>query len=74
MQELRQRRIPLEVCLTSNVRTGAVPSIEAHPLPELVGAGLVVTLNSDDPTMFGSALACEYELGGARFWRQLEIF
>src|SRR5262249_50740191 len=49
--ELRARAIPLEVCVTSNVRTGVVPSIVMHPLPKLLEAGLTVTLNSDDPSM-----------------------
>ena len=67
VDELRNRRVPLEVSLTSNLRTGAVPSLAAHPLAELIGAGLVVTLNSDDPAMFGSPLADEYELACQQF-------
>jgi len=67
VEELRHRRIPLEVCLTSNVATGAVPTLDTHPLPDLIGAGLVVTLNSDDPTMFGSPLADEYERACQQF-------
>jgi adenosine deaminase len=61
MEEVRDRRIPLEVCPTSNVMTGVVPTLEAHPLPALLDGGLVVTLNSDDPAMFGSPLVGEYE-------------
>jgi len=57
---LAEHRIPLEVAPTSNVRTRAVPSIEAHPLPRMVAAGLVVTINSDDPPMFGTTLNQEY--------------
>ncbi|HEX9122676.1 MAG TPA: adenosine deaminase [Actinomycetota bacterium] len=60
--ELRDRRIPLEVCPTSNVMTRVVRSMGAHPLPRLLDAGLVVTLNSDDPSMFSSPLTGEYEL------------
>jgi adenosine deaminase len=60
--ELRAREIPLEVCVSSNVRTGVVPSTVMHPLPKLLEAGLTVTLNSDDPSMFSSPLAGEYEL------------
>lgn len=60
--ELRTRAVPLEVCVTSNVRTGAVPSVAQHPLPRLLEAGLTVTLNSDDPSMFASPLAGEYQL------------
>jgi aminodeoxyfutalosine deaminase len=58
--ELRRRRIPLEVCPTSNVRTGVVANLAAHPLPRLIDEGLLVTLNSDDPPMFGTTLRDEY--------------
>jgi aminodeoxyfutalosine deaminase len=57
---LADRRIPLEVCPTSNVRLGVVPALAEHPLPEMVAAGLVVTVNSDDPPMFGTSLEREY--------------
>jgi aminodeoxyfutalosine deaminase len=57
---LAEHRIPLEVCPTSNVRTRAVPAIEDHPLPALVAAGVPVTINSDDPPMFGTTLEEEY--------------
>ncbi|HEU5159491.1 MAG TPA: adenosine deaminase [Streptosporangiaceae bacterium] len=57
---LRAERIPLDVCPTSNVRTGQVPDLAAHPLPRLLAEGLVVTLNSDDPPMFGTSLTQEY--------------
>jgi aminodeoxyfutalosine deaminase len=58
--ELRRRRIPLEVCPTSNVRTRVVADLAAHPLPRLIEEGLVVTLSSDDPPMFGTSLRDEY--------------
>jgi len=57
---LRERRVPVEVCLTSNVATGALSRLEDHPLPQFLQAGLVVTLNSDDPAMFGTDLVNEY--------------
>lgn len=57
---LRETQIPLDVCVTSNVRTGQVPDLAAHPLPRLLEAGLFVTLNSDDPPMFGTTLNAEY--------------
>ena len=60
LEFLAERQIALEVCPTSNVRTRAVPRIEEHPLPRLVGAGLLVTINSDDPPMFGTTLNDEY--------------
>ena len=60
MAYLADNEIPLEVCPTSNVRTRAVASIEEHPLPALVAAGVTVTINSDDPPMFGTTLEEEY--------------
>ncbi|GGO63495.1 adenosine deaminase [Nonomuraea cavernae] len=56
VDEVRERRIPLEVCPTSNVLLGFVPSLREHPLPRLHAAGLVVTVNTDGET----ALAAEY--------------
>jgi adenosine deaminase/aminodeoxyfutalosine deaminase len=62
MEELKERGIPLELNLTSNVRTGVCPSFAAHPLRRYFDQGLLVTLNSDDPAFFGSDLASEYLL------------
>ena len=59
--EVRDRGIALDVCPTSNVMTKVVRSIAEHPLPRLLEAGLRVTLNDDDPSMFGSRLSQEYE-------------
>ena len=60
MAYLAEHGIPLEVCPTSNVRTRAVASLDEHPLPVLVAAGVPVTINSDDPPMFGTTLNDEY--------------
>ncbi|MEZ0075028.1 adenosine deaminase [Planotetraspora sp. GP83] len=60
LEHLAEHGITLEVCPTSNIRTGAIPSLAAHPLPELVKAGVPVTINSDDPPMFGTTLNQEY--------------
>ncbi len=60
VEELRQRQIPLEVCPTSNVCLGVVPTLAEHPLPRLLEAGLYVTVNSDDPPMFNTTLTDEY--------------
>jgi adenosine deaminase/aminodeoxyfutalosine deaminase len=62
LQDLKERGIPLELNLTSNVRTGVCPSYAAHPLRRYFDQGLLVTLNSDDPAFFGSDLANEYLL------------
>jgi aminodeoxyfutalosine deaminase len=60
LAHLREHGIALEVCPTSNVRTRSVASLAEHPLPELVAAGVPVTINSDDPPMFGTTLNAEY--------------
>ena len=60
LTRLVESRIPLEVCPTSNVRTGVVPSWEAHPVQELIRAGANVTISTDDPAMFDCDLAGEY--------------
>ena len=60
MALLRDRRIPLEVCPTSNVATGLIARFEDHPLPHFISRGLMVTLNSDDPAMFGTSLQEEF--------------
>ncbi|MCR1782104.1 adenosine deaminase [Nocardioides carbamazepini] len=62
LAHLAERRIPLEVCPSSNVATRAVASLAEHPLPIFVDAGVVVTINSDDPPMFGTTLNREYEI------------
>jgi aminodeoxyfutalosine deaminase len=60
MAYLAEHRIPLEISPTSNVRTRAVSSLDEHPLPLLRAAGVPVTINSDDPPMFGTTLNDEY--------------
>ncbi|MGS2619579.1 adenosine deaminase [Micromonospora sp. LZ34] len=60
LSHLAERQIGMEVCPTSNVRTRAVASLDEHPLRQLVEAGLLVTINSDDPPMFGTTLNDEY--------------
>ncbi|MFF8833592.1 adenosine deaminase [Streptomyces sp. NPDC015131] len=57
---LAEHRIALEVCPTSNIATRAVAHIDEHPLRRMVDAGVVVTINSDDPPMFGTDLNNEY--------------
>jgi adenosine deaminase len=60
VRRLRDDAIPLEVCPTSNVALGVVPSLDAHPLPRLLDAGLAVSLASDDPPLFATTLGDEY--------------
>jgi aminodeoxyfutalosine deaminase len=61
VRELADRRVVLDVCPISNLRTGAVRSFEEHPLPQLVAAGAVCSISTDDPAMFGTDLAKDYE-------------
>jgi adenosine deaminase/aminodeoxyfutalosine deaminase len=67
MRELRERNIPLEICITSNLVTGVVKRVEDHPVRRLFDAGVPITLNTDDPAMFRCTLAGEYELAMRRF-------
>jgi adenosine deaminase len=60
--EVRERAIGFDVCPTSNLMTRSAPSLEAHPLPAMLDAGLLCTLASDDPSMFHSFLTDEFEL------------
>jgi len=67
LRHLRDRGIPLEVCITSNVATGAVASLDAHPVRRLYDAGVPITLNTDDPAMFATTLSDEYALAAQQF-------
>ena len=64
---LLDRGIPLEVCPTSNLRTRVCERLSLHPFPFLDGMGLTVTLNSDDPPLFGARLNDEYRLLATEF-------
>jgi adenosine deaminase len=66
---VNDRRIAVECCLTSNVQTHAVPSLEQHPFPRYVQQGLNVVLNTDNRLMSGTTLTDEYELA----YKQLEV-
>jgi aminodeoxyfutalosine deaminase len=64
---LAERQIPLEICITSNLRTGCCVRLEDHPVRRYFDAGLMVTLNSDDPALFASDLDGEYALAQDAF-------
>jgi adenosine deaminase len=59
---LAEHKIPLEMCPLSNVRTGVLSSLREHPIRDYYERGVVVTVNTDDPKMFGNSLAQEYAL------------
>jgi adenosine deaminase len=60
LEHLRRRGVVLDVCPTSNLFTGAVASWEQHPIRRLYEHGVKLTINSDDPTFFGTTLVDEY--------------
>ena len=62
IEVLVERQIPVEICMSSNVLTGCLPELRQHPVRQLFDAGLMVTLNTDDPAMFHTSLIREYEL------------
>jgi len=67
MEELAQRQVPVEICLTSNQRTGLCPNLADHPVKSYFDQGVMITLNTDDPAMFGTTLAREYQLAQQTF-------
>lgn len=72
LELLATTQMPLEMCPISNVRTGVVGAIDQHPIRNFFESGILVTVNTDDPTMFGTTLAQEYRLleAGLGFTRE----
>jgi adenosine deaminase len=64
---LADRRIPLGICPTSNLTLGVYPAIEDHPIDRLRRAGVVVSINTDDPVLLGASLEGEYALCSEAF-------
>lgn len=67
MRHLRDRNIPLEICISSNVATGVIPSLEEHPIRRIYDAGVPIILNTDDPGIFNTTLSAEYDLAAQAF-------
>jgi len=67
VEELSTRQIPVEICITSNLRTGVCPTIAEHPVRNYFDQGVMVTLNTDDPAMFATSLSREYQLAQDTF-------
>lgn len=64
---LAERRIPLGICPTSNLKLGVCTAIENHPIDRLRRAGVVVSINTDDPVLLGASLEGEYALCSSAF-------
>lgn len=62
IEELAERQVPIEICVTSNLRTGVCAELAKHPVRNYFDQGLMLTLNSDDPAMFRTSLNEEYRL------------
>ncbi|MDO8383591.1 MAG: adenosine deaminase, partial [Microbacterium sp.] len=67
LEMLAERYVCLDVCPTSNIVLGSVSAYDQHPLPVLLDSGVRVSLNADDPVMFGCDILSEYELCRDRF-------
>jgi len=67
IEELAGRQVPIEVCITSNLRTGCCETLEQHPVRSYFDNGLMITLNTDDPAMFRTTLSREYQIAQDAF-------
>ncbi len=59
---LLDQQVPIEISVTSNVRTGCCEKLQQHPVKRYFDAGLMITLNTDDPAMFETSIAREYQI------------
>jgi len=67
VEELATRQIPVEICITSNLRTGVCTSLADHPVKNYFDEGVMVTLNTDDPALFATSLSREYQIAQESF-------
>jgi len=67
IEELATRQVPVEICLSSNLCTGCCASLATHPVRQYFDKGVMITLNTDDPAMFRTSLAREYQLAQQSF-------
>ena len=74
VEELATRQIPVEICITSNLRTGVCRRSTTHPVRQYFDQGIMITLNTDDPAMFRTSLAREYHLAQQSFGIQRGTF
>jgi aminodeoxyfutalosine deaminase len=67
LEVMAQKQVPVELCVSSNLRTGASPDLAEHPIKKFFEHGLMITLNTDDPAMFQTSLNREYEIAQHEF-------
>jgi adenosine deaminase/aminodeoxyfutalosine deaminase len=67
LEIMAEKQVPVEVCVSSNLRTGACPTMQEHPLRKFFDHGMMVTLSTDDPAMFQTSLNREYEIAQEEF-------
>ncbi len=67
IEELAYRQIPVEICLTSNLRTGVCKNIAEHPVKSYFDQGMMIILNTDDPALFKTTLSREYQIAQENF-------
>jgi adenosine deaminase/aminodeoxyfutalosine deaminase len=67
LEIIAQKQIPVEICITGNLRTGACPEMQEHPVRKFFDNGVMITLNTDDPAMFQTTLNREYEIARQEF-------
>ena len=67
LEVMAQKQVPVEICITSNLRTGACAELQEHPVRKFFDHGLMVTLSTDDPAMFQTSLNKEYEIARQEF-------
>lgn len=67
LEVMAEKQVPVEACVSSNLRTGACAEMHEHPLRKFFDHGLMITLNTDDPAMFQTSLNHEYEIAQQEF-------
>jgi aminodeoxyfutalosine deaminase len=67
LEVMAQKQVPVEMCITSNLRTGACKEMQEHPVKKFFDQGLMITLSTDDPAMFQTSLNKEFEIAQQEF-------